>query len=91
MTSLYTYEYQFDDNKARLRFNETVTSWGPLEPGGERGRGEEIQNDDDQTHSNKKVYKVITSDDNGNTNVYYTYKIVLSVGPWGPELYGRWE
>jgi hypothetical protein len=89
MTSLSTYQYHFDDNQAQLRFNETVTSWGPLEPGGGGERVEEIKNDD-ENHSNKQIYKVVTSDNDGNTIVYYTYKIVLSVGPWGPELYGRW-
>jgi hypothetical protein len=83
---LVTYRFQFNNDKAQLRFNETVTSWSPLEVRREEeGGGDGIDNEGEK----KRVYKIITSDNDGKVNVYYTHNIVLSVGPWGPELYGK--
>lgn len=72
-----------------MRFNQTVTSWSPVEVRREGEGGDDGVDNGGKNHGNKRVYKVITSENDGKVNVYYTHKIVLSVGPWGPELYGK--
>ena len=78
-----------EENGANIRFNETVVSWSLLHPTFVAANDGVLEND--VIKSEKKLYEVTaTHGVNGElTAKYLTRKIVLSVGPWAPELYGN--